>query len=481
MKRSTPAFRVLFRQGDDQVKELRGGRDFRLDSPAISEFAGRRLPSRVTDLLRIAMSVYVIDRITKRHSPAVPDGWSRIFQVSLEVADPDFWNADLVHQTLANCVNTVSGDTWDFTFLAGRPCPSTPISPLLPLSGAVPDVICPYSGGLDSAAGLVRRLQERSGCLLLPVTVWHQSGHRRLVRQQLRSIGRHFDFGLPSLVVRAIMRQPAKLGEEENSQRSRAFLFTCVAGAVAAATGASAVETFESGIGAVNLPLQDWMVGSKATKSSHPHFLRLVSELVSLAADRQVDYRLPFLKLTKAQVVRSLAEHEDLRAIALATVSCEHYPLRDKKHKQCGVCVPCVFRRQALAVGGVSEPLDIYKYDIFDPGQVAWLLGESQSPQAALLKSMLHGQRSRQSLRQKLRPLRSFLLQAERLSELDDPGGLPGFFRRHLEGTKVVRQGESLDPFICLYRQYRDEWLQLATDRLPHLAELIAPQKVGAI
>jgi len=441
----TPHFRVWYSQGDcGGSRELLDGRDFRLHDRHICHFFGCNLPPRLVDLLRVAMSVYVIDRRNKRKAPDVPDGWSRSFRVRLEVLDPEFWQATASH-TLTRCVEFVTGDRWDFEFVqdeAGQR-PFDVARSLFPLAdGDGPETVTLYSGGLDSAAGLARQLMERPKRRLLPVTVTHQSQQAGNVQAQLSVIRRRLGGPLSHLMVPAEMVQPAR-SEEEKSQRSRAFLFACVGGAIATLNGSAEVEVYESGVGAVNLPLYDWMVGSRATKSSHPHFLRLASRIVSLAAGRDIAFRLPFLDQTKAQVVRYMAGDGDLEDLARFTTSCVHYPLREKQHKQCGYCPACVFRRQAMAVAGIAERADTYKYDLFDAGQL------------------------REMEEKRMRFLVAFLLQAERLTQLDRAGAPTDFLHHHLRETEVVRQWEPVVPYVELYRSYRDEWLGLAARCVP--------------
>jgi hypothetical protein len=250
----------------------------------------------------------------------------------------------------------------------------------------------------------------------------------------------------------------AGIEDEENTQRCRSALFLGIGGVVAAVTGAARVEVFESGVGAVNLPLMAGMVGSKATKGSHPKLLRLMSRLLSLVVGREVEFILPFLDRTKAEVVVTLAE-EGLDELARSSVSCVHYPLRERPHKQCGVCPACVFRRQAIAVAGIEEPTSCYKYDLFGMAQAV-----SGVPS------------------EEMRFLRAFLMQSAKLAELDDPTGMPRFFRGHLLGTGVAENGESLAPFVELFRRYRQEWLGLVAkgrERGWPWARLLTPERVA--
>jgi len=218
----------------------------------------------------------------------------------------------------------------------------------------------------------------------------------------------------------------------------------------------AAVEVFESGVGAVNLPLLAGMVGSKATRGSHPHFFRLMSRLVSLAAGREIVFHLPFLEKTKGEVVGQLAAL-GLQELARSTVSCVHYPLRERPHKQCGVCPACIFRRQAMLIGGIEEP-GVYKHDLFGPVHETNGIPEDG-----------------------MDFLKAFLLQVANLGALKSGSPVPERVRRHLFATNLVSRDESMAPFLRLLSRYRDEWLSIAAEGMERewaWTNLLAP--IGA-
>ena len=221
-------------------------------------------------------------------------------------------------------------------------------------------------------------------------------------------------------------------------------------------SGVPAVEVFESGVGAINLPLLAGMVGSRATRGSHPHFFRLMSRLVSLAAGREIVFHLPFMDKTRGQVVGQAAGL-GLQELARSTVSCVHYPLRERPHKQCGVCPACIFRRQAMAVACIEEK-GVYKHDLFDPNQ-----------------------ENSQVQEDRLEYLKAFLLQVANLGPLQSGGPVPQRVRRHLFATNVVSTEESMVPFLPLFSRYPPEWLSIAAEGMERgwtWANLLAP--VGA-
>jgi 7-cyano-7-deazaguanine synthase in queuosine biosynthesis len=240
----------------------------------------------------------------------------------------------------------------------------------------------------------------------------------------------------------------------EITHRCRPLLFMTVAGLVADSLAVPAVEVFESGVGSVNLPLDSGPANFRTTRSTHPHFLRLVSALVSHVNDARVEYVLPFADRTKAEMVTRLREL-DLEELARESVSCILHPLRRQGWQQCGHCPACVYRRQALITAGISEPNDAYAVDLFSPP-------DPRRPIAA----------------KHLRSIRAFHQQVADLAELDD-GRAPPCLRRYLRVTQAISSDEPLAPHVEVHRRYRREWLALIADArrrgLPWVAPSLPP------
>ena len=439
--------------------ELRAGQHFRFDLDAVNTFCLGDLPARLVDFLRIASSFYVVDRLVKRRPT---DGGarkpSRTIGLKVAVLDAGFWGQQEVRDAIHDAVEFVSGDFWDIEFVEDR-SPFCRTNRLLPdpYEGVSP-LVCLYSGGLDSAAGLVARMVQSPGRPVLPVTVWHQPRQRHLVREQLKILRGRFDVSVDPLIVKVAMMWKPLLDRdlEETTQRCRCFLFAALGAIAAIMHGQPVVEVFESGVGAINLPLMAGMVGAMTTKSAHPKFLRLMSRLASLVAEGEVTFRLPFFDRTKGEVVRTLAD-AGLEKLAHLTASCVHYPLRHSRQKQCGVCPACVLRRQAMAVAEVAEPDDTYKYDFMgSPDQV------SRIPS----KRLLH--------------LKAFLMQVASLKDVRAGMPLPRPVSRHLVSTEVLADGHPREAIAVLLSRYRDEWMDIASNGnrkgLPWARLLAAPR-----
>ena len=433
MKRRSEQFLVQVEDAKRaETRRFVGGRHFRLDLQGITDFLRVPLTARIVDFLRIVATVYFADRLVRRDRRGGSDGWRRRINCSLELRELDFWNNSRFRELTEETVGFVSGDEWHFEFL-----PNDLGAKRLGDCLALPDIaptVCLYSGGLDSAAGLARRLQEGLRAPILPVVVRHRTDICKTAAKQLRLL--EGEYGIDLTAVRGVfsMRNPKRLWKEESSQRSRVFLFTGIGGVAAWMTGASAVEMYESGVGAVNFPLLAGMEGSQATRSCHPAFLRQMSEILSIAAGREIHFNLPFFHMTKGEIVESPSQ-ERLCHIAASTVSCAHYPLRHRERKACGVCPACIFRRVAMHAAGIAEPDATYQVDI---------LAQSGITNRLRAKHVKY--------------LYAFLLQVDVLADLDR-GEIPNRLRRHLLQTGVVERGESLQPYVDLYRRYRQQWL----------------------
>jgi len=363
MKPQRFPFSVSYWTGDQgQVVDLCAGRNFRFDLDALNHFCLEDLPSRLVDFLRIASSIYVVDRLVKRHPQHGAKRPSRAIGIRVNVLNKPFWSRPEVRDTIGEAVDFVSGDFSDVdfsqdTFRFARSMRMLPN----PYDGQ-PPLICLFSGGQDSAAGLVARLMEGSERIVLPVSVWHQPRQRDLLHKQFGMLRERLPVRIDPLIVKVAMIWSSDLDkkQEERSQRCRSFLFATLGAIAAIMNRQKSVEMFESGVGAINMPLMAGMVGSKATRSSHPQFLRLMSRLASLVAETNIEFCLPFLHRTKGEVTKVLADF-GLHALAVKTTSCVGYPLRHSLAKQCGICPACIFRRQAMLTAGISEPNGSYR------------------------------------------------------------------------------------------------------------------------
>lgn len=417
---------------------LIAGQHFHFDIDQFERLFQQSIPARLIDLLRIASAVYFVDRLVRRRRRDQQRHWSRTLKVQIGVLEPDFWANDIVLESLTDTVQFLSDDTWDFSFFQDDQRTKKGVQRSLFSLPADPRVLL-YSGGLDSAAGLANRIAIEPARPVLPVTIWHQPIQRKIIGKQFQLLRSKGQVQIIPLIIKLalIWRPEIKANfRAEQSQRGRAFLFAAAGAVSSAMLGGTNVELFESGIGAINLPLMSGMIGSRTTRSTHPAFLRRMSQLVGLILARPMKFDLPFFGQTKGEVVRK-AKQIGLDELTRLTVSCVHYPLRESGHKQCGVCPACIFRRQSLEAAGITEATGTYKYDFLD------------------VKSMS------QVSERDLKYLKAFLYQVIQLGDIQAGAPLPQGVRRHLIGTGIVGNGESTELIARLLTTYRDEWQQV--------------------
>ena len=437
---------------------LESGRQYRLIFDRLGTLTWNNPGRRWVDLLHVAMSIYAIDRLAARTVRRSQSDCSRELEVTIGVTDLDFWSDDRVRCLVIDTLETLSEDSWNIRFVAWNGVEPEARRRLLSLPDDLKEslpLVCLYGGGLDSAAVLALQINREPGRSIIPVTVKHQSAQRKLVRRQYRML-REWQTGLMfPLIVEAKMDRPKSITPlEETSQRTRAFLFSAIGGVAASLVDASSVEVFESGVGVVNLPFMAGMLGSRMTRSCHPGFYRSMSRLVSEVSGRAIRFTFPNLGLTKGEMVSGLAEMR-LHELANAIVSCVHYPLRDKRTKQCGSCPACILRRQAMLIAGIEEPAHQYRFDLFGTSEQS---GELSEHRDAYLKAILG--------------------QVVRLSELDGCDAIPRQFRRHLIGSGVIGDDVSEEVVISVLRRYRREWMELANQGLnagQQWSKLLAP------
>ena len=311
---------------------LREGRHFRMYPTGRNNHFGELLSHRQIDLLRISMAIHVADGWARRlHST----GGHRRPVLDVEVLDAAFWKLTDTDGLLKKCVDFVSGDDdWSFRFVPSSNNRHDHIKDLF-RGHDQSALVALYSGGLDSAAGLAARLADDPGRMVIPVTVRHQMQKGKLVRDHFELLIREGlakkadlrPFQAGAFIRNKWIKHDFKTSLREVTHRCRPMLFMSVAGMVAYSVASPEVEVFESGVGSVNLPLVSGPADHRTTRSTHPHYLRLISELVSHVNGATVRFHLPFADFTKAEVAKRVNDL-GLGDLARMSVSCILHPLK---------------------------------------------------------------------------------------------------------------------------------------------------------
>ena len=328
-------------------------------------FAGR-LDGRAYDLVRIASYVYAADQTVSRGGDADwrLDRWERDLRLAIPVNAPDVWSSPPVTRALQECVGFLTQDQWRFAF---EPAGADEDRQLLlpeagPRRGLSTDVVVPFSGGMDSLATVLAELTAGRRPLLVSHKSWGLiEGERHRIVTALRQRFGSDSFSLLEATVH-------RTGDEarERTRRSRAFLYGALALAAAHRMGAAAVLLSDNGVVSLNLPMNRQLVGSRASRSTHPRFIVLLNTLATAVLDQPPEVRNPLWDRTRREVVERIAAAGRPELIG-ATLSCVNSQRRPRTRPHCGYCSQCIDRRFATVGAGLEEydPPERYGLDVF--------------------------------------------------------------------------------------------------------------------
>jgi 7-cyano-7-deazaguanine synthase in queuosine biosynthesis len=297
--------------------------------------------ARAWDFLSIALSVVSADCAGHRATSA--DGWTREFELSIAVADPDFWNAQA--SKLSQTLGFLTTDIWCLTFVEGGLYPTPPAQREQPKN----DCVVLLSGGLDSLIGAIDLSSSGRKPLAVSQTVRGDASKQIQFAQSIGGGLRHFQ-----------VNHNADVPDPENppTQRARSLVFLAYATLIATSLElygkGSEVDVFicENGFIAVNPPLTGARIGSLSTRTAHPQFLKMVQDLL-VAAGLRVRISNPYRATTKGEMMAGCRDQAVLGTFASQSTSCGRFLRFGYRH--CGRCMPCQIRRAAFLKAGQSD------------------------------------------------------------------------------------------------------------------------------
>lgn len=323
------------------------------------------VPPRLLDLLELATYVFCADRMISRgdNDQLEYHGWSRRIHVFMKVRNIDFWRKRAVRDRLSKALQFMSGDReWVFHFAGGH---STPPSSLFDrkeflIKGQSRARVMLFSGGLDSLAGAVELLARTNDSIFL---VSHRSSP-----QAKRTQNRLFS-ALEQRHHRRLYHcsfECSLKGERANeeTQRTRSFIYCAVAFVLANLLDDNRFLVFENGITSVNIPRRQDAMNARASRTTHPKALFLMTDFLKAVAGGEVQLETPFLWKTKADIFELIRDH-DLVTLISSSVSCSRTRNTRRQTTHCGGCFQCVDRRFAAYASGCDDADDagIYSSD----------------------------------------------------------------------------------------------------------------------
>jgi 7-cyano-7-deazaguanine synthase in queuosine biosynthesis len=364
------------RRGNVDVLELDYMRDDRVRL-ALSDFAhaSYHIPNRCLDLIEIAAYVLAADRLIHRgpNDSLEFSSWGRNIHFHIRVRDTRFWKRTETQQRLAAVLEFLSGDTEvRFTFLPGQDTAPTGIfdTPGFQYQSGDNYRVTLFSGGLDSLTGAIDSLLTTTQKLCL---VSHRSGLPSTAKTQ-DALLRRLKSQFPDRVLHYKVASHLSGGRAPNeSQRTRSFLYASIAFSLAHALGQNRAYFYENGVTSVNLPRRQDLLNARASRTTHPRSLYLMSQFLSCIAESEFSLENPYRWSTKADVLAVLKER-GLQELVPSAVSCSRTAFASGAATHCGHCLQCVDRRFASFGAGIGNvdhsglyTLDFITHSIQEP------------------------------------------------------------------------------------------------------------------
>ncbi len=349
------------------VKIILPGRNaschLKADLGSLAQLGNPNCPE-LLDMLLLACVVYALDRRISRSSAG--DNWTRSFSFTLPVDKPTAWKR--IKSTIDQCLSFLTGDEWDISYKRRT----------VDLFNVHKDnkmeslwevgAVSLFSGGLDSLVGVIDWLEQNPKYSV--TVVGHHDPRISGPYSDQNRVFKILESKYPARLSPVFTSVGADSGEE-TSLRSRSFIFIAL-GLYAAHQYSDAIPLLipENGTMALNVPLTPSRVGSCSTRTVHPYYLALVREMVT-----QLRINNPLINplelKTKGECLSECLNQDVLKLAIPYSASCakrghKSFWIR-RSAKQCGGCIPCIYRRAALHKIGLDK--EIYGRD-FCRGEV---------------------------------------------------------------------------------------------------------------
>jgi len=326
----------------------------------IRDLCGPAWNRRAFDLLSVMCAVRAADRY---HGSAGLFANTRDLSVGVAVTAPGPWRT--LAPSLRHVAFRLSGDRLALHPFpvrrvpeAARPATRSTLDEVV--RRYRPDCVCLFSGGADSFCGAASLLAEGRRPLLVSHAVGAVSGRQAELFQALRDRFPQLD-ARALLQLRTYPRSPARgrrvssatWRQHDDLQRLRSMHFLSLAALIASSHGLDDIFMCENGIIGAAIAFSPHEDTPYTTRPSEPQYLRALEHFLreTLHA-RSLRLRNPLQYATKGEVVRECARLGLAEALS-RTVSC--WRSGNRGVRNCGECVPCLFRQLAFAEAGLSR------------------------------------------------------------------------------------------------------------------------------
>ncbi len=325
------------------------------------------LPDRAMDLLEIAALVYAADASVSRGGAGLRQmgqKWHRQIAVEMVVREPEFWRQDRVRGSLEELLMFLGGDPFEFEFVTRSfvRAERTRFFRFDEDSAWKADRALMFSGGLDSFAGaLEETIRQRQRVAL--VSHFSSTKIAPVQRDLQRAIQNRLGDGMSRHIAVQVQMVGGKIVEA--THRLRSFLFAVLGAITAQAFGRDRVSFHENGVVSLNLPPVGNVLGTRATRTTHPKTLDLMSSFLGTVFEGGMRIDNPFFWHTKTEVLRTISDLGMADQIP-RTRSCADVHNQTRQYPHCGRCSQCIDRRFAALAAGLAkqDPETDYHVDL---------------------------------------------------------------------------------------------------------------------
>ena len=311
------------------------------------------LTSMERDLLLIASAIFAADRASKRGEY---EDICRNFEINIPVVNVIPFTA--VIREIERQLRLLTNDSWSINLRSQFGQQEGKIA-----HGKKGGNTLLFSGGLDSLAAAIQYGKSRENLQLVSHITRNQVTNicQRALAKILLDAG--YRVNHKQFFVSSGDGGPTNLlHSEENSQRTRSFIFLVLGALVARRTGHYDILFIaENGQLAVHLPLTQGRIGALSTHTAHPDFIIGMQNLLSSLLNVPISISNPYVHLTKKEVVEIVVRY--LPSAIPITNSCWRNARLSGSVTHCGACVPCILRK--IAIESNTEDKTTYARDVW--------------------------------------------------------------------------------------------------------------------
>jgi len=303
--------------------------------------AGLAINTLTWDFIMIALSVAAADGSFIRRKSA--DGWTRQIEVDIHLSNPIPWITQ--KKQLEVVLHFLTGDYWYLNFRAGGETP--PEIDENQITHYDVDCISLLSGGIDSLVGAIDTVSLGEKALFVSKIVNGDSEKQKKIASTLNASERHFQWS-------CAIREPY---ESEPSTRGRSIIFFAYAVLAASVINSSKghpvkIYVPENGFISLNISLNPGRIGSFSTKTTHPVYVKGLESILKNVGIN-ITFETPYKFKTKGEMLADCKNQNLLKILIGDTTSCSRFGTYKKTH--CGRCLPCMVRRAAFLISGITD------------------------------------------------------------------------------------------------------------------------------